>query len=86
MTDKPENPPAFHHCTPSMTNDEISDALAQLDPNSWEATCNCCGTYYTGVFAEPETETKYNCPKCDYSRNGIGSPAGGMNLILRMDI
>lgn len=76
----------LHHCTPSMMNDEISDALGKLDRNSWEASCKCCGTCYTGVFAEREQDTKFNCPKCDYSRNGIGSPAGGMNLMYRMDV
>ena len=76
---------AFIHCQKSMTPEDISSAFDSLDKNTWEASCKCCGTYYTGVFANPETDTKYSCPKCDYDRNGIGSPAGGMSLMYMMD-
>lgn len=76
----------FCHHSAIMTEDDISAAFKALDPNTWEATCNCCGTYYTGVFAKIESDTKFGCPKCEYDRNGIGSPAGGMNLMYRMDI
>lgn len=76
---------ALFHCRPSMSPDDISKAFDALDRNTWEATCKCCGTYYTGVFAKPESKTKYGCPKCAYDRNGIGSPAGGMNLMYLMD-
>lgn len=74
------------HLTPKLSNDEIHEQLTKLDPNSWEASCNCCSTYYTGVFATPHEKTDFNCPKCGYGRNGIGSPAGGMNLMYKLDI
>jgi len=75
----------FCHHTKAMTPKEIDEAFAALDRNSWEATCKCCGTYYTGVFPE-KGKPDHACPKCKYDRNGIGSPAGGMNLLYRMDV
>lgn len=75
----------FCHHTKSMSQEDIRKAFDSLDRDTWEASCKCCGTYYTGVFAQPESATKYACPKCEYDRNGIGSPAGGMNLCYMMD-
>lgn len=72
------------HITKSMTPDDIDKAFDNLDPNSWEANCSECGAYYTGVFpanGDPETI----CPECGSNRCSLGSPAGGMNLLYRMD-
>lgn len=78
----------FIHVTPRLTPEEISEAFATLDPNSWECSCKCCGTYYTGTFDSeykhsnlPPDDIDFACPKCGYDKNSMGSPAGGMNLI-----
>lgn len=63
--------------------DEIQELFDGLDPNSWEANCSLCGTYYTGVFPEsgnPQTI----CPNCESDRCCFGSPAGGKNILMWM--
>lgn len=63
----------------------MSKTFDDLDPNTWETTCRDCNTYYTGVFPE-KGEPELVCPDCGSKRiTGLGSPAGGMNLLYRMD-
>ena len=49
-----------------------------LDPNSCETTCRDCDTYYEGRLGE-----NLICPECGSSSHGaVGSPAGGMHLLM----
>ena len=49
-----------------------------LDPNSCETTCRDCGAYYEGRLGEDLV-----CPECGSRSHGaVGSPAGGMHLLM----
>lgn len=56
-----------------------------LDPDTYETTCADCGTPYDGRFG-PDHNLATPCPNCGSTETGaVGSPAGGMHLILRSD-
>ena len=55
-----------------------------LNPNSLETDCRDCGTYYTKEWkAGDKPPAVLTCPKCGSGNHGgVGSPAGGMHLLL----
>lgn len=60
----------------------------KLNRNSLETTCQDCLTYFTKEWKDgEEPPTNLLCPQCGSENHGaVGSPAGGMNLLLHMDI